>query len=69
MEGGVYSGLGVFDDGNGMIYLFNFVSVGVGVYIIIYIFGGEMGMDEVEVFEFGVVSLIVLVDLCVDVGL
>lgn len=49
--GGVYSGLGVFDDGNGMMYFFNFVGVGVGVYMIIYIVNGLMVSDDIEVFD------------------
>jgi uncharacterized repeat protein (TIGR01451 family) len=68
-EGGVYSGPGVSDDGNGMTYSFNPASAGVGVHTITYTFGGEMGTDEVEVFESGVVSLTALADLCVDAGL
>jgi uncharacterized repeat protein (TIGR01451 family) len=68
-EGGVYSGPGVSDDGNGMTYSFDPASAGIGVHTITYTFGGEMGTDEVEVFESGIVSFTALADLCVDAGL
>lgn len=49
--GGIYSGLGVIDNGDG-IYDFNLGIVGFGVYIIFYIILGiceEIVMDDIEV--------------------
>ncbi|MEL7425639.1 MAG: hypothetical protein AAFN81_21790, partial [Bacteroidota bacterium] len=59
--GGVYSGAGVTDDGNGMTYTFNPVIAGVGVTTITYMTGTgsactAMAMDDVEVFGLPAVS-------------
>lgn len=68
---GVYSGFGVIDDGNGMIYSFDFIVVGVGVYIIIYMYMEVNGclvlvLDEVEVKE--VMFVIMFIDDINDVN-
>lgn len=73
LVGGIYSGFGVVDDGNGQMYIFDLVIVGVGMYIIIYIYIDNSGcinmvIDQVEVFMFFGLFFIVLDDLCIDVG-
>ena len=49
--GGVYSGPGVTDDGNGMTYSFNPVSAGLGTHTLTYTIGGNAATDEVVVFN------------------
>jgi len=51
--GGVYSGDGVTDDGNGMTYSFDPAAAGVGVTTITYTEVGGMASDDVEVFDGG----------------
>jgi hypothetical protein len=71
--GGIYSGTGVTDDGNGMTYSFDPAAAGVGVHTITYTYSDMMGCessasDDVEVFDLPVVSFTALADLCVDAG-
>ncbi|MEO1624340.1 MAG: hypothetical protein AAFV25_04215, partial [Bacteroidota bacterium] len=71
--GGVYSGAGVTDDGNGMTYNFDPAVAGVGVTTITYTFtngSGCTGMasDDVEVFALPSVTFTALADLCLDAG-
>ena len=53
--GGVYSGTGVTDDGNGMTYSFDPAAAGVGIHTLTYTFTDGNGCtnsasDDVEVF-------------------
>ncbi len=66
--GGVYSGMGVTDDGNGMTYDFDPATAGVGTHTITYTQGGNSAMDDVEVFALPVVTFTAPADLCVDAG-
>jgi len=52
--GGVYSGPGVTDDGNGMTYTFDPAEAGVGVHTLTYTESGNPVTDDVEVFGNGV---------------
>ncbi|MEM8908232.1 MAG: hypothetical protein AAGD05_10340, partial [Bacteroidota bacterium] len=47
--GGVFSGPGVTDDGNGMTYSFDPAAAGVGVQTLVYTISGMSFSDEVEV--------------------
>ncbi|MDX2362080.1 MAG: gliding motility-associated C-terminal domain-containing protein [Crocinitomicaceae bacterium] len=72
--GGVYSGPGVTDDGNGTTYSFDPAAAGVGTHTITYTFSDVNGCtnsanDDVEVFALPVVTFTALVDLCVDAGI
>ncbi|MDH7444355.1 T9SS type A sorting domain-containing protein [Aquimarina sp. 2201CG14-23] len=67
--GGVYSGSGITDDGNGMTYSFNPIAAGVGVHIITYTEGGNSVTDDIEVFALPSVVFTALADLCVDAGI
>ena len=72
-NGGVYSGPGVTDDGNGMTYSFDPAVAGVGVHTITYTFTDTNSCvnslsDDVEVFDIPVVSFTALADLCIDAG-
>ena len=72
-SGGVYSGDGVTDDGNGMTYSFDPAGAGVGVNTITYTFSdaegcSDMASDDVEVFDLPVVTFTALADLCIDAG-
>ena len=67
--GGVYSGPGVTDDGNGMTYSFNPASAGAGIHTLMYTVTDGMGgfgnaSDDVEVFSLPVVSFTAPVDMC-----
>ncbi len=71
--GGVYSGTGVTDDGNGMTYSFDPAAAGVGLHTITYTFTNGNGCtaaatDQVEVFALPSVSFTAIADLCVDAG-
>ena len=66
--GGVYSGPGVTNDGNGMTYSFDPVAAGVGVHTLTYTVGGNFDTDDIEVFALPVVSFTALADLCIDAG-
>lgn len=68
----MYSGLGVINNFDG-IYDFDFVVVGVGIYMLIYSFYDVNGcsflvFDDVEVLVVLVVFFIVLVDICLNDG-
>ena len=71
--GGVYSGPGVTDSGDGITYTFDPAAAGAGVHILTYTFTDGNGCtnsasDDVEVFDLPVVSFTALADLCVDAG-
>ncbi|MFD2565234.1 T9SS type A sorting domain-containing protein [Aquimarina rubra] len=71
--GGVYSGTGVTDDGNGMTYSFDPTTAGVGVHTISYSFTNANGCantasDDIEVFDLPTVTFTALADLCIDAG-
>ncbi|MEM9919275.1 MAG: hypothetical protein AAF990_14325, partial [Bacteroidota bacterium] len=71
--GGVYSGAGVTDDGNGTTYSFDPAVAGVGVTTITYTFTDGSGCtgsasDDVEVLTLPNVTFTALADLCVDAG-
>ncbi len=65
--GGVYSGPGVTDDGNGMTYSFDPATAGVGVHTLTYTRGGSAN-DNVEVFALPTVTFTALADLAVNSG-
>ena len=72
--GGVYSGTGVTDDGNGMTYSFDPATSGVGVHTITYTFTDIEGCvnfatDDVEVYDLPTVTFTALGDLCIDAGI
>ncbi|MFT4536808.1 MAG: hypothetical protein ACI9P5_004185, partial [Saprospiraceae bacterium] len=71
--GGVYSGPGVTDIGDGMTYDFDPATAGVGVHTLTYTYTDANGCaastsDDVEVFSLPVVTFIALADLCIDEG-
>ncbi|MFT7073009.1 MAG: hypothetical protein ACJAX3_001996, partial [Patiriisocius sp.] len=70
--GGVYSGTGVTDDGNGMTYSFDPAAAGVGVHTLMYTLGiagcTDTASDDVEVFALPVVTYTAPADLCIDAG-
>ncbi len=71
--GGVYSGPGVTDDGNGMTYSFDPAAAGVGVHILTYSFTDSNGCsnnasDNVEVFPASSVTYTAPADMCIDAG-
>jgi hypothetical protein len=71
--GGVYSGTGVTDDGNGLTYSFDPAPAGVGTYTLTYTFTDANGCaasatDDVEVFALPAVAFTAPVDLCIDAG-
>ena len=71
--GGVYSGTGVTDDGNGNTYSFDPAAAGAGVHTIQYDFTdgngcSELITDDVEVFDLPTVTFTALADLCIDAG-
>ncbi|MDF1697428.1 MAG: hypothetical protein P1U56_16415, partial [Saprospiraceae bacterium] len=71
--GGVYSGTGVTDDGNGMTYSFDPAGAGVGVHTITYTYTDIEGCedsasDDIEVYALPVVTFTALADLCIDAG-
>ena len=72
-SGGVYSGSGVTDDGNGMTYSFDPAAAGSGTHTITYTYTDGNGctnaaMDDVEVFALPTPSFTALADLCVNDG-
>ncbi len=72
--GGVYSGTGVTDDGNGMTYSFDPVVAGTGTHTITYSFTNTNGCsssanDAVEVFALPSVTFTAPADLCIDAGI
>ncbi|MGH1437445.1 MAG: beta strand repeat-containing protein, partial [Lewinella sp.] len=66
--GGVYSGPGVTDDGNGMTYSFDPAAAGVGTQTIVYTANGQAADDDVEVLANGTSSFVAPADLCIDAG-
>ena len=71
--GGVYSGMGVTDDSNGMTYSFDPASAGVGTHTITYTFTDVNGCtnsddDDVEVFAVPTAAFTALADLCLNAG-
>ncbi len=71
--GGVYSGPGVTDDGNGMTYSFDPAAAGVGTHTLTYTFTDANGCtnsasDNVEVFALPTVTFTAPADLCIDAG-
>ena len=66
--GGVYSGSGVTDDGNGMTYSFDPAAAGAGIHTLTYTNGGSAS-DDVEVFAVPVVTFTAPADLCIDGGI
>eukprot|EP00903_Cladosiphon_okamuranus_P000764 g762.t1 len=66
--GGVYSGPGAIDDGNGMTYSFDPAVAGVGVHTITYMVNGLSASDDVEVLANGMASFTAPADLCIDAG-
>ena len=73
-SGGMYSGNGVTDDGNGTTYSFNPTTAGTGNQNITYSFTNANGCsntasDTVEVFNIPTVSFTAPADLCIDAGI
>lgn len=71
--GGVFFGFGIIDDGNGFIYSFDLVIVGVGSFELMYIFiiGEFCIFIEIWIFEVFVVFMVIFIvfeDLDEDVG-
>ena len=70
--GGVYSGTGVTDDGNGMTFSFDPAAAGAGTHTITYTAGASgctgSASDDIEVFPLPIVDFTALPDLCVDAG-
>ncbi|WP_371440201.1 PKD domain-containing protein, partial [Olleya sp. ITB9] len=71
--GGVYSGSGVTDDGNGMTYSFDPSVAGVGTHTITYTFTNGNGCsnsasDTIEVFALPIVTFTASSDVCIDAG-
>ncbi|RKN02049.1 T9SS C-terminal target domain-containing protein [Aquimarina sp. BL5] len=72
--GGVYSGTGVMDNGNGMTFSFDPATAGVGIHTITYSFTDANGCDNsasdtIEVFDLPTVTFTAPADLCVDAGI
>jgi len=67
-SGGVYSGPGVTDDGNGTTYSFNPATAGVGTHTITYTLSGIAATDNVEVFALPTVTFTALADLTTTDG-
>jgi len=72
--GGVYSGAGITDDGNGITYSFDPSAAGVGVHRITYDFTDANGCmtsasDDVEVFDLPSVNFSAPEFICLDAGL
>ncbi|MFT6783764.1 MAG: hypothetical protein ACJA1A_003705, partial [Saprospiraceae bacterium] len=66
--GGVYSGAGVTDGGNGMTYSFNPAGAGVGTHTITYTESGNAASDDIEVFALPTVTFTGLTDVCINAG-
>ena len=72
-SGGVYSGTGVTDDGNGSTYSFNPSTAGAGTHTITYTYSGGNGCmdfatDNIEIFALPTPSFTAPADLCIDAG-
>ncbi|WP_308423291.1 beta strand repeat-containing protein, partial [Lutibacter litoralis] len=73
-SGGIYSGAGVTDDGNGLTYSFNPNVAGVGTHLITYTFTNTNGCtvsksDDIEIFALPIVTFTAPSDLCIIVGI
>ncbi|WP_378177386.1 T9SS type A sorting domain-containing protein [Aquimarina sp. SS2-1] len=69
--GGIYSGPGVIDDGNGTTYSFDPVIAGLGTHTITYTSAGtcnNSANDTIEVFDLPTVIFTAPSDLCIDAG-
>ncbi|MEP0264126.1 T9SS type A sorting domain-containing protein [Dokdonia sp.] len=66
-EGGIYSGLGVTDDGNGLTCTFDPVSAGVGNHAISYAYIGICDNEDVAIATFEVLPEIPELDECPDI--
>jgi len=66
--GGVYSGPGVTNIGDGINFLFNPAMAGVGVHTLTYTQGGNAVTDDIEVFALPTVSFTALADLSISAG-
>ena len=71
--GGVYSGSGVTDDGNGSTYSFDPIAASVGTHTLTYTYTDGNGCtnsitDDVEVFELPTLTFTAPADLCIDAG-
>ncbi|WP_255066312.1 3-coathanger stack domain-containing protein [Lacihabitans sp. LS3-19] len=71
--GGIYSGLGVTDDANGLTYSFDPLVAGIGTHILTYTFTDINGCvtsstDNVEVFAIPSVTFSAPSDICVNAG-
>ncbi|SEL77701.1 hypothetical protein SAMN04487910_3217, partial [Aquimarina amphilecti] len=69
--GGVYSGPGVTDDGNGLTYSFNPTISDVGTHSITYTSAGtcnDSSSDSIEVFDLPNITFSAPSDLCIDQG-
>ncbi len=71
--GGLYSGSGVTDDGDGMTYSFDPAAAGVGLHVLTYTVSDSNGCtssasDNVEVFALPTVTYTAPADLCIDAG-
>ncbi|MCH2081171.1 MAG: T9SS type A sorting domain-containing protein [Saprospiraceae bacterium] len=67
--GGVYSGSGVTDDGNGLTYSFDPTAAGVGIHPIIYSVNGDPATDDIEVFALPAVTLALSEAFCENDGI
>ncbi|WP_299768629.1 BspA family leucine-rich repeat surface protein [uncultured Dokdonia sp.] len=72
-SGGVYSGPGVTDDGNGMTYSFDPQTAGVGIHVITYTFIDGVGCsdsasDTIEVFDLPMITFVSPAPICIDAG-
>ena len=65
--GGIYSGTGVTDDGNGMTYSFDPAVAGVDVHSLTYTNVGSAS-DDIEVLALVSPTFTALADLCIDAG-
>ncbi|MBO3118106.1 hypothetical protein J4050_15240, partial [Winogradskyella sp. DF17] len=71
--GGVYSGPGVTDDGNGQTYSFDPAAGGTGIHTITYTLidansCAGIASDDIEVFDLPTVTFEAPTDLCLDAG-
>ncbi|WP_298263527.1 gliding motility-associated C-terminal domain-containing protein [uncultured Lutibacter sp.] len=72
-SGGVYSGVGVTDDGNGLTYSFNPAIAGVGINLLTYTYTNANGCsvstsDDIEIFALPTVTFTAPSDVCINVG-
>ncbi|WP_254097156.1 T9SS type A sorting domain-containing protein [Aquimarina sp. Aq107] len=70
--GGIYSGPGVTDNGNGLTYNFNPTIAGIGTHSITYTSAGtcnDSSSDSIEVFDLPTVTFSAPADICIDQGI